>query len=331
MQKEKEKEKTAFTEDDRQVLIEYFKQHSMLWNHHIKEYRNRELRRMKLESLADILERRYSVDKIQNEWHNLTTHFERERMRMEGSRKSGAGSDEVYHTKWPYYGLMEFCLDKSLPDKAVSTMTHSSPVPKKVSKKENLEEKKAKLFEVIADRLSKDSPTDNNGHWQQAWQQGFQAGFQQAWQQCSQMFMQQQMKMGTPPVTTGPNLAASNQPPFQQPIYPGNPTNHWPYNPMGNMSNPSGYTSSPLRSIQPEPPVRHFQQSPSQPETPHKRRCTSNTTHMCIQCGRTTKYMCVSCQNRVCNICSTPADPLSTQNYCEEGEIKRVGYCQDCC
>ena len=94
----------------------------------------------------------------------ISPHFERERVRMEGSRKSGAGSDDVYQTKWPYYGLVEFCLDKSFPDQVVSTMNHNAPSVKK-SKKEKIEEKNTKLFEVIADRLSRDNTPADNGNW----------------------------------------------------------------------------------------------------------------------------------------------------------------------
>ena len=122
--KEKEKEKLAFSEEDRQQLIDYYKEHPMLWNSQLKDYRNRDLRRVNLERLARQLDSRYSVEKIQQEWHNLTTYFDRERMRMEGSKKSGAGSDEVYQTSWPYYTSMEFCLDKSNPDDTVSTLNH---------------------------------------------------------------------------------------------------------------------------------------------------------------------------------------------------------------
>ena len=97
--KEKEKEKLAFSEEDRQQLIDYYKEHPMLWNSQLKDYRNRDLRRVNLERLARQLDSRYSVEKIQQEWHNLTTYFDRERMRMEGSKKSGAGSDkQVGHT-----------------------------------------------------------------------------------------------------------------------------------------------------------------------------------------------------------------------------------------
>ena len=61
------------------------------------------------------------LDKIQQEWHNLATYFYREHMKIEGIKKSGAGTDEVFKMKWAYYASLEFCMDKSISDAAVST------------------------------------------------------------------------------------------------------------------------------------------------------------------------------------------------------------------
>lgn len=52
-----------------------------------KEYRNRDLKRINLDKILD-----KTVDKIQQEWHNFATYFDWERIRMERSRKSGAGT-----------------------------------------------------------------------------------------------------------------------------------------------------------------------------------------------------------------------------------------------
>jgi hypothetical protein len=330
----------AFTEEDRQQLIDFYKEHPMLWNSNLKEYRNRELRRVNLERLAEQLNLRYSVEKIQQEWHNLMTYFDRERMRIEGSKKSGAGLDDVYQTSWPYYGSMEFCMDKSLPDDAVSTLNHIAPVPKKKKSKNDYEEKKAKLWEVLSERLTESTSNINGNTWQNAWQQGFQTGFQQAWQQCSQMLMQQQIQ---PFATTSMDIQGM-QPSFR-PNFFGN---------TSVSSSSTGRTNNPFMQIQPEPncsqqfqtpPMHrarsryHTPPSPHQPPpqhqppmTPRSRPGKANTanTNMCAECGRVTKYMCVNCPKYVCNVCSTPADSLECENYTEEGEIRRVGYCMDC-
>ncbi len=278
----------AFTEEDRQQLIDFYKEHPMLWNSNLKEYRNRELRRVNLERLAEQLNLRYSVEKIQQEWHNLMTYFDRERMRIEGSKKSGAGLDDVYQTSWPYYGSMEFCMDKSLPDDAVSTLNHIAPVPKKKSKND-YEEKKAKLWEVLSERLTESTSNINGNTWQNAWQQGFQTGFQQAWQQCSQMLMQQQIQ---PFATTSMDIQGM-QPSFR-PNFFGN---------TSVSSSSTGRTNNPFMQIQPEPncsqqfqtpPMHrarsryHTPPSPHQPPpqhqppmTPRSRPGKANTGYVC--------------------------------------------------
>ena len=314
--KEKEKEKLAFSEEDRQQLIDYYKEHPMLWNSQLKDYRNRDLRRVNLERLARQLDFLYSVEKIQQEWHNLTTYFDQERMGMEGSKKSGAGSDEVYQTSWPYYTSMEFCLDKSNPDDTVSTLNHIAPVPKKKTKND-YEEKKAKLWEVLSERLSTNTSNTDSNTWQMAWQQGFQAGFQQAWQQCSQMFMQQQMPnfLGNTSVRSTPTGRANN--PFMQ-IQP-QPNFPPPFQTPPSHSASSGYGTPPSQ-----------QQSPITPHSHFERARPANKVNRCTECGHSTKYVCVNCPTIICNACSTPADPLECQNYNEEGEIRRVGYCDNC-
>ena len=87
MQKEKDAKEMALTDDDKETLITFYKEHPMLWDSKLADYRNRDLRRVNLESLAEMLNHKYSIDKIQQEWHNLITIYERERARHEGSKK----------------------------------------------------------------------------------------------------------------------------------------------------------------------------------------------------------------------------------------------------
>ena len=215
-------------------------------------------------------------------------------------------------------------MDKSIPDAAVSMLKHIAPVPKQSTKtsKANLEDKKAKLWEALADRLVASSPSE--GNWQQAWQQGFQAGFQQAWQQCSQMFMQQQAPL-TMPISTQPTTPQHqaftpqhHQPFTHQPHQPFTPQAHQPFTPQHNrpFSTQPNLVSTPQQKRSPSArsPTR------DQPLRPHKRRGRFNVD-LCIDCGQATKY-CVYCNVCICNACSTPVDPDLHENYCEEGERK---------
>ena len=81
MEKEREAKQMAMTNDDKEILITFYKEHPMLWNSKLDNYRNRDLRRVNLESLAEKLNHKYSIEKLQQEWHNLVTIYERERAR----------------------------------------------------------------------------------------------------------------------------------------------------------------------------------------------------------------------------------------------------------
>ena len=355
------------SEDDKEVLIAFYKQHPMQWNPKIHEYRNRDLRGTNLESLAQKLNFKYSIEKIQKEWHNLTTIYERERGRHDASQKSGAGTNEVYVSQWPYYKTMEFSHDRSTPDVATSTLRHVAPTTVKKSgvkrTNEAMEETKIKLWQVLTEKLSNNvTASDDNSSWQQAWQQGFQAGFKQGWQQ---YVMQTQMQ-----TFPGMNIQMPtfNIPVSSHQVFPNN-SPHSQISPSSTSSSPryQNNASSPdvFQSNSPSPLM--FQNSPHQqllhdPSTPQifNRTTPSSSTSVqstsslssddavesnatnhvlldltpkqqnkCLICSRETKYMCVKCNVFVCNICSQPANP-NCKNYNEDGEYRHVGYCPDC-
>ena len=58
--------------DDQEVetLIDFYKENSFLWNHHLEQYKNRNLRDVTLNKLLDILSGR-TVEDIKNQWHSL--------------------------------------------------------------------------------------------------------------------------------------------------------------------------------------------------------------------------------------------------------------------
>ena len=331
----------AMTDDDKDALITFYKEHPMLWNPKLEDYRNRDLKRVNLESLAEELNHKYSTDKIQQEWHNLVTIYDRERARHDGSLKTGTAASDVYISKWPFYKSMEFSCDRSVPDTATSTLKHVAPQASKSTKgsKDNVEEAKVKLWEALADKLSGKGQKTNHStnDLQKSWQDGFQAGFQQGWQQG---FMQVQMQ----------TMYSNNQMPMFNTFPP----------PMFRSSSPCSQSSS-ERSISPgfrtsssspasrynRPSSSEMFRSPSSPQqSSHDYNLSESPAHcstdvlnlkstpqqqnnMCFKCQRQTKYKCVKCDRFACNICSHPADP-DDDNYSEFGEFKCVSYCTDC-
>ena len=125
--REKEKKGSDFTQDEKVVLIEFYKNNPSLWNPLLKEYIDRDLRRLNFENLSKEFGEKYPPECISKEWHNLTTIYERERERHENSMKSGAGLEDVYNSKWPFYELLDFTKDRK-----TAAMKHkASPINQK--------------------------------------------------------------------------------------------------------------------------------------------------------------------------------------------------------
>jgi len=100
--------KTTFELEEKETLIDFFNTNPALWNHHLNEYRDRNLRDSLLEKLTEKFEGKFTKDDLKREWHNLQTTYKREKAREEGSKSSGSGTCEVYTSSWEYFSQMEF-------------------------------------------------------------------------------------------------------------------------------------------------------------------------------------------------------------------------------
>jgi hypothetical protein len=84
-------------------LIEFFRNRPFLYNVHLPAYRNKQRKHAAIEELSDQLD--ISVDDINKKWKILRDHFASE-LKKSRLMKSGMGTDEVYVSKWRYYGIM---------------------------------------------------------------------------------------------------------------------------------------------------------------------------------------------------------------------------------
>ena len=66
--------------------IDFFNLNSALWNHHLTEYRDRNLRDSLLEKLVEKFHGEFKKEDIKREWHNLQTVYKREKSREESSK-----------------------------------------------------------------------------------------------------------------------------------------------------------------------------------------------------------------------------------------------------
>ena len=65
--------------DERELLIDFFKSHPLLWNHNTTDYRDRNLRDPLLEKLVDEFDNKFKKEDIKQEWHSLQVSYKREK------------------------------------------------------------------------------------------------------------------------------------------------------------------------------------------------------------------------------------------------------------
>ena len=67
-------------------LIDFYRENDPLWNQHLKEYRERNLRDAKLRELMEQLGGQFIVAEIKQQWYNALTNYKREKQRAESSK-----------------------------------------------------------------------------------------------------------------------------------------------------------------------------------------------------------------------------------------------------
>lgn len=107
-------------------FIEIYKCHPCLWKIKSREYTNRNLKNAAYDKLVEFCKnfnpdanRDYVVKKIQN----FRGSFRKEMKKMEDSKRSGAGADEIYAPTLWYFDLLLFTIDQELPTPSISNIT----------------------------------------------------------------------------------------------------------------------------------------------------------------------------------------------------------------
>lgn len=92
-------------------LIQLYKDHPILWDSTCSQYK---LGKKKIENWREIAtELNTNAVEAKKKIENLLASYRRERNRE--VRPSGAGSDEIYHSKWFAFQAMQFLNDKFKP------------------------------------------------------------------------------------------------------------------------------------------------------------------------------------------------------------------------
>lgn len=98
-----------------ETLIDFYKEHTFLWDHYTEHYKEHNLRDVTLNKLLDMLSG-HTIEGIKSQWHSLKTIFDRENKREEGSKRTGTGTDSVCKSAWKYYDSMQFTKECQLQD-----------------------------------------------------------------------------------------------------------------------------------------------------------------------------------------------------------------------
>ena len=87
-------------------FIELYKQHPCLWNVKSKEYSNRNIKNQAYEILVRKLKEKNESatrDTVTKKINNMRSSLRKEVKKVENSKKSGAGADDIYHPSLWYY------------------------------------------------------------------------------------------------------------------------------------------------------------------------------------------------------------------------------------
>ena len=167
------KEEEKWTDEDIEMLINFYKENPLLWDISLQEYRNRDSRRLAFKKLSELLNK--TEEECKKQWHSLRVQFNKNCTRHESSKKSGSGTDEVFTPSWKFYDIMLFTKESLEVDASSSTLSDSfndsEPVPKRrknISVKTNdtvdqSEKAKLDMYQAAIDVLKAPSSTSNEG------------------------------------------------------------------------------------------------------------------------------------------------------------------------
>ncbi|XP_066939790.1 uncharacterized protein [Macrobrachium rosenbergii] len=117
-----------FKEAEREFLIEGIRLYEELpsfWKIKADDYIDRNKKRQDYIILLQKYRERYpkaGVEDVKKKFNSLWTNFRKELKKVQSSKKSGAGSEDIYEPTLWYYTEMEFLQDQETPSESISTI-----------------------------------------------------------------------------------------------------------------------------------------------------------------------------------------------------------------
>ena len=115
----------TWSHEETLALIAIWENYELLYNVKHQDYSNKVKKINALKSMQDDLKEtgiEVSVDDIQSKMHSLRVYFSSQRSKYEASKKSGAGADQIYKIKWPFYESLSYLHDNLIPRNTFSNI-----------------------------------------------------------------------------------------------------------------------------------------------------------------------------------------------------------------
>ncbi len=133
-------------------FIELYKSYPCLWQTKSKDYKDRN---KKDKAYGDLLKKLREVEpsadkkKVKDKINSIRGSFRREMKKIEESKRSGKGADEIYSTHLWYYDLLLFTKDQEVPRASVSNLTDEEMEKEEMENEENSEDEEVRKMLVI--------------------------------------------------------------------------------------------------------------------------------------------------------------------------------------
>jgi hypothetical protein len=106
-------------------FIQLYETFPCLWKIKSKEYLNKNLKESAYMQLLQLCKETYpeaDIKFVKNKIQSLRNSFRKEMRKVHSSRRSGAGTDNIYEPTLWYYKLLMFTKDQEIPDDSVENV-----------------------------------------------------------------------------------------------------------------------------------------------------------------------------------------------------------------
>lgn len=97
----------------------------VLWMVKSEGYMDREKKNQAMERLLQFYQGRYpaaTTEDLKKKFNSLRTNFRKELKKIKDSRKSGAGTEDLYESTLWYFDAMSFLVDQETPSESITTI-----------------------------------------------------------------------------------------------------------------------------------------------------------------------------------------------------------------